>query len=81
MIELIVKYVQDKGYEVDVGTGFLIIRKKVGDEVCSISWVISRYILQPEYEKLLYSLADTTLGQLNRAIAERRKGDGYTTDV
>ena len=71
MIEVLIKYIQDKGFEVHVESGFLIIRKKVGGKIYSISWGISRHVLRPEREELLYYLADTTLEQLNRAIAEK----------
>ncbi len=74
MIELVVKYIRDKGFIVDVRPGVLVIRKYAQDELCSIGWAISPYDLRPEFEEVLYYQATKRCEQIDQAIAVRGQG-------
>lgn len=69
MIELLVKYIQDKGFIVDVHPGILVIRKYVKDQLYGIDWAISKHDLRPEFEQWLYEAATDRCEQIDQAIA------------
>lgn len=71
MIELLIKYIQDKGYTVDVRPRAIIIRKVVQEELISYGWMISKFDLQPELEDYLYWQADVKCQEIEDAIIER----------
>ena len=71
MIELVVKYIRDKGFMVDVRPGVLVIRKYAKGELCSLGWSISQYDIRPEFEEVLYAEATKRCEQIDQAIAVR----------
>jgi len=73
MIELLIKYIQDKGYRVEVIPRVLLIRKRVGDELYGIDWAIPESDLTPDMEEILYYEATKRCDLIEEAIAERAK--------
>ncbi len=71
MIELLVKYIQDKGYEVHILPGVLLIRKEANGQICSVDWAIPKHDLRPDFEEYLYYVAHRYMDMIEKAIAER----------
>lgn len=83
MIELLVKYIQDKGYICDVCPRMLIIRKYAPRprpwggldrptlELVGVNWMISPVDLKYAYEHVMYQAADRKLEEIEQAIIER----------
>lgn len=75
MIEILVKYIQDKGYTVNVryiadsDTGVLYIRKQAKGQKFGIDWAIPKYDLRPDAEEWLYWQATCRCDQIEEAIA------------
>jgi hypothetical protein len=80
MIELIIKYITDKGYKVDIKpaseeiVGALWIYKVVDGLMCGYMWYISKYDLQPQLEQALYWQADSHIAEIERVIAQQKEG-------
>lgn len=72
MVELLVKYIQDKGYIVDVLPHTLVIRKEAKGQLFSLSWGIHSSDMRPDFEEVLYYAATRKLMELEEAIAQYR---------
>ena len=70
MIELLIQYIRDKGYIVDVRPSTLLIRKYAKDQLFSIAWMIFKDDLRPDAEELLYYQATRKCDEIEQAISE-----------
>jgi hypothetical protein len=74
MIELLIKYIQDKGYRVkiippgDLMPGVLTIRKKAKGQLFGIDWAIPKHELHPDSEEILYYQATKRCDLIEEAI-------------
>jgi len=68
-IELLINYIQDKGYQVGVIPHTLIIYKYAHDLLYSNSWMISPFDLQPQLWDALTDQADRRIAEIEQAIA------------
>jgi hypothetical protein len=77
MIEVLIQYIRDKGFIVDIipafeqHPGVLMIRKYAGKELCSVSWCIPKQDLRPELEEYLHDVADHYMDMIDTGIAEK----------
>jgi hypothetical protein len=70
MIEVLIKYIQDKGYQVHVLPGILLIRKEAHGKIYGMDWAISSHDLCPDMEEVLYYQATQRCDLIEQAIAE-----------
>jgi hypothetical protein len=68
MIELLIKYIQDKGYKVRVMPNVLLIQKEAKGQIFGVDWAISQFDLHPDFEQYLYDGADKRLELIDEAI-------------
>lgn len=69
MIEAIVKYIEEKGFQVDVSPSMLLIWKKVGGKRAMCSWMISQMEIRYLVDwRVLLLQADGKMEQLTRLI-------------
>ena len=84
MIELLIKYIQDKGYEVRIVPsieffpGVLLIRKIAKGQAFGIDWAIPTHGLHPDFEEILYDEATKRCDQIEQAIAQYQP-EGHVT--
>jgi len=72
MIEALIAYIEDQGFDVHVFPSVLCIRKAVDDKLWGYDWAISRLDLEMARtsKELLFRDADYRLAQLRKAIKE-----------
>lgn len=70
-IEILIDYLQKKGYRVWVYAEMLLIEKMVEGQICSLAWAISKIQLQQTPDFLLFHEADRRIREIEKAIHDR----------
>ncbi len=70
MIETLVAYIADRGFEVDVLPGRLIITKRSGENIWNVCWAISQIERAQLPEEAIFAEADRKLRQLSDATGK-----------
>lgn len=74
MIEALIAYIEDQGFDVRVFPGVLCIRKVVDDKRWGIDWAISPFELGMlrAPKEILFDEADRRIAWLRKAIEEKQ---------
>lgn len=75
MIELLIKYIEDKGFAVDVYPGRLHIYKCRGDECVAVNWMIAKHDLCYDFEEVLYYEAYRRCEDIDRMIEQKEHSE------
>lgn len=68
MIELLVKYIQDKGFQVDVFPHVLHISKEANGLICGRNWAVLPWDLRPDLEECLFYDATRCCDEIDEEI-------------
>jgi len=69
MIEVLIDYIQKKGFQASVIPGVLLIRKHAKGQRFGMDWAIPADELQPEWKDELFDMADHRMALIDAAIA------------